>query len=367
MKPITFYVARCVASGVALGVLASCGGSAGSDAEEASAPRHSVVVTHPTAADGGSTSTALPGVVAEQHMANIGFKTAGQITRIHVKEGDAVKAGQLLATLDDSDYRLGVEALEIQCNQVRDEVARARRLFDKNSLSANDYEKAEAGLRQLEVQLRVNRNKLAYTRLHAPVSGVITSVNFSPGEMVDAGTAMFGLMSASQLEVECDIPAALYKRLGTVGAITCTPSAAPEEVYPLRVKSVVPKADGNQMYRLTLTFANGVPSGITSGTNVSVTVGASAAGSKEGVRLTLPVSAIFRDGREVCVWKVMPDSTVTKQRVEVAAAPGGGEVTVSAGLSGGETIVRAGVGALHQGDRVKVIKPASETNPGNLL
>lgn len=63
----------------------------------------------------------------------------------------------MLAELDDEDYKLGVEALQIQYNQLKDEVARTRKLFEQKSVSANDYEKASAGLRQLGVQLQVNK------------------------------------------------------------------------------------------------------------------------------------------------------------------------------------------------------------------
>lgn len=59
-----------------------------------------------------------PGIVKETHTINLGFKIAGQISHILVKEGDYVKRGQLLARLDDEDYRLGVEALQIQYDQL---------------------------------------------------------------------------------------------------------------------------------------------------------------------------------------------------------------------------------------------------------
>ena len=49
-----------------------------------------------------------PGIVREAHTIGLGFKTAGQIERICVKEGDYVRRGQLLAELDAADFRLGV-------------------------------------------------------------------------------------------------------------------------------------------------------------------------------------------------------------------------------------------------------------------
>ena len=104
------------------GTLCSCGG----------APREqpdvrSVVLTEPVILDSLSV-VHYPGVVREAHSISLGFKTAGQIQRIYAQEGDYVRRGELLAELDDEDYRLGVEALQIQYDQLSDEVGKATRL-----------------------------------------------------------------------------------------------------------------------------------------------------------------------------------------------------------------------------------------------
>lgn len=74
----------------------------------------SVVLTHPVRI-GTEEVKHFSGVVQENHNISLGFKTAGQLEEILIKEGDPVKRGQLIARLDDTDYRLAVEALEIQC------------------------------------------------------------------------------------------------------------------------------------------------------------------------------------------------------------------------------------------------------------
>ena len=176
-KTITFIILA--------GVFCACGRSS----EEDPGIR-SVVLTAPIVLESTYTIN-HPGIVREAHTINLGFKTAGQIERIHVREGDYVRQGELLAELDDTDYQLGVEALQIQYDQLKDEVKRMTQLFNQKSISANDYEKAVSGLKQLGVQLQVNKNKLDYTKLYAPTNGYVQSVNFSPAEMVNAGTALF--------------------------------------------------------------------------------------------------------------------------------------------------------------------------------
>lgn len=321
--------------------------------------RHSVCVSRVSSASVDSLRS-FSGVVKEENCISLAFKTAGQISNIYVKEGDRVAAGQLLASLDDADYKLGVEALQIQYDQVSDEVNRARRLFEKKSMSANDYEKAEAGLRQLAVQLQVNKNKLDYTRLYAPVAGIIEAVNFSPAEMVDAGTSVFSLIDTGNMEVVCDVPARFFNERERFCSFSCTPSSGGGESCPLRLLGIVPKADGNQLYRIYLAFQGRPAAGITSGTNVDVTIGL----APESERTSVPAKAVFRKDGADCVWVLQPDSTVTARRVEVDRSVAGKHLAVISGLREGETVVRAGVSALHEGEKVRVMAEPSETNVG---
>ncbi len=312
----------------------------------------------------GSFSRIFAGVVEEDATINLGFKTAGEIKKIFVKEGTRVSAGQLLAELDDADYKLGVEALEVQYEQVRNEVERARRLMEKKSMADNDYEKAEAGLKQLAVQLQVNKNKLAYTRLYAPTDGVIEQVNFSKGEMVDAGTAVFSMISSGRMEVVCDISAAAYRLRNDFTGFQCAVASGDSiSRYPMTLLSIIPKADGNQLYRMRLGFNGAVPSALTPGMNVEVAVEAAEADSA----VMVPLSAVFIHEGQTSVWVLQNDSTVERTAVTVAPEPKGKMAEISSGLSAGSKVVSAGVSALQQGEKVKVIGKPSETNVGNLL
>lgn len=343
---------------VVAGVFASCG-----DAPQCGSTVHSVMVTTPEAMEGTVVKN-YSGIVREAHTINLGFKTPGQIERILVAEGDYVHKGQLLAELDDADYRLGVEALQIQYDQLKDEVGRTEQLYRQKSISANDYEKATAGLRQLGVQLQANKNKLNYTKLYAPTDGYIQAVNFSPAEMVDAGTALFTLLDVSRMEVVADIPVAEYQQRDRFTRYFCQVAGSEGEL-PMQLLSLTPKADGNQLYQLRLTFMGQPGKQLTAGMNVQVgivmtdTVGATG--------FALPLCAVFRDGDTSCVWVLGADSTLVKQQVVLDGSDSRGRAVIREGLTGSEQIVRAGVNALQEGEKVRVIERASKTNVGGLL
>ena len=269
----------------------------------------SVSLTKPVALS-GETTRFYSGIVKAAHEVNLGFKTAGQIARICVSEGDYVQQGQLLAELDDADYRLAVEALQIQYDQLKDEVERMKQLFDRKSVSANDFEKASAGLRQLGVQLQVSRNKLDYTKLYAPTDGYIQQVNYSPAEMVDAGTPLFNLLDVSHMEVVADIPAGEYSRHDLFTRFYCK-VAGIEDEFTMKLSNCSPKADGNQLYQLCLIFTGKPDRRLTAGMNAEV--GIVAADGEREAGFAVPLCAVFRDndGDEPCVWVFGADSTVS--------------------------------------------------------
>ena len=323
----------------------------------------SVSLTRPIAFN-RETSHLYSGIVKAAHEVSLGFKTAGQIARIHVSEGDYVQQGQLLAELDDADYQLAVDALQIQYDQLKDEVERTKQLFNQKSVSANDFEKASAGLRQLGVQLQANRNKLDYTKLYAPTNGYIQTVNFSPAEMVDAGTALFTLLDVSRLEVEVSIPANEYLRRDQFTGFTCRAAGLKNGVQ-LRLGSITPKADGNQLYHLTLAFAGQPDRRLTAGMNVEV--GITVADTTRTGGFGVPPGAVFLDGEVPCVWVFGADSTIERRPVALREMDNEGRVVVIDGLTGGERIVRAGVSALEEGEKVRVVETPSQTNAGGLL
>lgn len=302
------------------------------------------------------------GIVEENHEISLGFKTAGQIEKIYVKEGAYVRKGQLLAKLDDKDYNLGVQALQIQYDQLKDEVARTERLFKQKSVSANDYEKAKAGLEQLGVQLQVNKNKLEYTELYAPTDGCIKSVNFSPAEMVDAGTALFTLLDLSSLSISVDIPIDLYKERAKFTAYSCTVNG---EQLSLRLESIVPKADGNQLYRMKLAFGEAKTAALSAGMNVQVGIAVGDEATQGG--LALPLSSIFYVDGEPNVWALQSDSTIVRKPVALSGLSHQGKAVVSGGIDRNENIVSAGATVLKEGEKVKIVSQSAKTNVGGLL
>lgn len=302
------------------------------------------------------------GVVKGAHEISVGFKTAGQIQKIYVKQGDYVKKGQLLAQLDSSDYKLGLDAYKIQYDQVKDEVARLKTMFDAKTISENDYEKAKVGLDQLKIQVKTYQNKVDYTTLYAPTSGYIQSVNNDPSEMIDAGSPILNLLDNSKYEVVVNIPAKLYVEKELFKGYFMTSKFIGDKKLPLNLISISPKADGNQLYEMRFIIEN-PNSGITAGMNIELHI------KKENIdnvnKYTITPHAVFSRNEKTYVW-VYSNSKVTSKEVLVDGIDENGDLYIS-GITDSTQIVRAGVNALHENETVVVLKDASDTNIGGLL
>lgn len=338
--------------------LAACSGTK----EQPATTYHNVFTINPEPAGTAGVMT-LPAIVEESRSISVGFKTAGQIERIYVKEGQHVTAGQPLALLDTTDYALGISTLREKYRQMQIENQRRARLHESGNMSDNDYENAVSGMRQMALQLKLEENKLDYCRLTSPASGVVTKVNFEASEMVDAGTPVIELMDNNTLEIVADMPVRMYAGRENFRAYSGESTLEPGKMIALRFLSLTPRADNAQLYRLRLTPAEATGK-LTPGMNIKVTIESESRGNSA---VRVPLIALFENNGHTCVWIVNPaDSVITARQVTTAGTATDGIAEITSGLSAADVIVRAGVHHLTEGEKVNIITE-SDTNPGNVI
>ncbi len=307
----------------------------------------------------------LPGVVKASNEMNIGFKTAGQISRFLVHEGDFVKEGDVIAELDRKDYLLQLEASQIQYDQLKAEVERLEVLFKRNNIAANDYEKALAGLSALSIQLQADKNTIEYTVLRSPVSGYIQAVNFSKSEMVGAGTAVVRLIDLSTVKVEAELPASLYMRKNDFITYSCQTNLIQNEEVPLKVLGINQKSNSSQLHKIS--FVPESPnSGLIAGMNVKVVITIDDSKNIKGTAYTLPLKTVFSEKDKSYVW-VVENNTVKKRNIQIGGISSDGAMIILSGISENDKIVKAGIRVLNENDKVNIIPEPEKTNVGGLL
>lgn len=307
------------------------------------------------------------GIIKEMQDIQLAFRTSGQIEKVNVKKGDYVRKGDLIARLDSKDYQLEVRGLQAQYDQMQREVERMRQLYTDKSLSGNDFEKAEATLEELKTRLQISKNRLSYTTLEAPVNGYVQDVLYEQTEMVNSGSVVANLINIEHMEVECDIPASLYLKRDAFSDFSCRTNLAAKE-YPLQLISILPKADNNQLYKMCLLLSAQKQAELTAGMNVTLNIGLSEKQNKGTTQLfNLPIKSIFTEEGKSYLWIMDTDSVIHRREITFHSIDSDGQAVVSGILSENDAVIKAGVNALHDKDKVRIIREAEKTNIGEII
>lgn len=343
---------------VSLGIILSLNFISCNHKADNSSPSLRNVVLTEVETSGDISSKNFAGVVEEGSSVNAAFMTGGKISSRLVKEGDRVKKGQMIASLDDTDYLIGVNQLQVQYDQMVSEKKRMDEMYARHNIAPNDYEKFETGFRQLELQLDMAKNKLGYTKLYSPINGFIAFKYMEPGELVDAGTPIYKITDDSNMTVTTDLPLSIYLNRDR---ITATYGSVPNimDKIPLKIESFTPDADNNQLYHMKLNVPRSYSGDLTKGMNMEVVIEMN--NDLQGETM-VPSRSLFENEGLSYVWIFNEkDSTISKKQISVSGAPQG-SMSMVKGLAGKEKIVAAGVKQLKEGEKVKVVPNPIDNN-----
>jgi membrane fusion protein (multidrug efflux system) len=299
---------------------------------------------------------AASGTVDANTTADLGFKVSGRAAVVLADEGETVRAGQLLASLDATDYRLSADQAAASAAQAADEFARMRELFSRGSLAPNDFKKFETATQVAESQSSLARQRLADTRLTAPIAGVIARRAVDAGEMVGAGTPVFTIVAVDPVEIRVGIPEVQVGgiKLGAPARITI-PALAGEE-FQAKVGMIGVAADpASRTYPVKLVVSN---------SGRALLPGMIAEARINGDRMvraiTVPGEAVVRDADgATLVFVYFPkERRVYGRRVTVGALIGR-EVEITSGLQPSDLVVVGGQQRLRDGVLVSATADAS--------
>ncbi|RZF27238.1 efflux RND transporter periplasmic adaptor subunit [Paraburkholderia sp. UYCP14C] len=341
--------------------------------KEAAAPAPRPVVALAVHADGHALQAAsLPGEVQARYSTPLSFRVAGKIIERRVRLGDTVKSGEVVALLDPADAQKNAASTQAQLDAAQHNLVYAQQQLERDRAQAkenliapaqleqttNAYASALAQRDQAQQQAALAKNQLQYTTLVAGHAGVITAEQADTGQNVSAGQAVYNLAWSGDVDVLCDVPESALAAFAVGQNASVTLAALPGRKLGARVRELSPAADPQSRTwraRLTLIDAGAdVRLGMTA--DVTPAVPLAAAAAQHGV-FTLPVTALFHEGREPAVWVVRAaDHTLELRRVTVTRYYERTFV-VSDGLKNGESVVLQGVHTVSAGEKVRAIAP----------
>lgn len=292
--------------------------------------------------------------------AQVCFLVSGKVLFVGPREGEYVKKGQVLASIETTDYRLPLAAAKAQADQARigyeraeDEFQRMKMLYDSKSLAPNDFQKYKAAydsaMQQYEQAVaseKLSRKRLTDGTLCAPASGYIAKRSVEPGDTASPGRPVFEIVQMDPLEVSAGVPETDVHlvRIGQKADITVP--AIPGKLFQGTVRVINVSADPNtRTYMTRISVANREHE-----LRVGMVAEATIRGDKMLSMATLPGDVVVRDPQGATqVYIYFPDQKrVYAKRVEIGAAVNK-NVEIKSGLSGNELIVLAGQSKLRNG------------------
>ncbi len=355
-------------------VLASCGGGGRTQFGDNEFP----VVT--VGATDAALQTTYPATIKGIQDVQVRPKVSGFITKVYVHEGQAVKAGQLLFTIDSETYRAAVRQAQAAVNTAKAQLNTAKltyennkMLFEKNvigqyalSTAENAYTTAQASLAQAQASLASARETLSWCNVTSPAAGFIGSLPFKQGALVSASSAdpLTTVSDISTMEVffsmsESEILSMTKTSGSGAAAIAAMPSVklqlADGTIYNhpgkvVKMSGVIDAATGS--LSLIAHFPN--PQRLLkSGGAGQIVIPTNATRA-----ILVPKDACSEVQDKVFVYVLGQDNKVKYTEIKVNPQDDGNYYIVTAGLKVGDRYVSKGTAKLSDGMQIKPITEA---------
>jgi RND family efflux transporter MFP subunit len=346
---------------------------------------------------GGASLLDASGYIVARRRATVSSKITGKVVEVRLEEGQRVEAGEIIARLDDSNWKAALAQSNAQLQQAEANLASAQTAFDdaKPIFERNEQQKAVAVISaqsfdEAKAQFNVARNNLLIahsaldsaragvavaqrslddTVIRAPFSGIVTEKAAQPGEMVSPVSAGGGftrtgigtIVDMDSLEVEVDVSENFINRVRPQQPVVIKLNAYPDWDIPGSVIAMIPTADrAKATVKVRIAIKLKDPRIIPEmGARVSFlsekepqAPGAEKTPAASGV--TIPAEAVATSGDTSIVY-VIHDSAVERRAVRLGAKTAAGQVVI-AGLAIGDIVALGDLTKLGDGVRIRIEK-----------
>lgn len=372
---------------VSMGLLVGCGSGPGASAKKAESAAPIAVSVRKAA------NVKLPevyeatGSVRARVTTVLSARTMGSVLEVRVQPGDTVKAGQVVAVLDARDTATsqrqaeagrreamdaqpeadsGVEAAKAQLDLAESSHRRMKSLFDEKSITAQEFDEAEARLktarasyemarakrRQLDARVHQADEAVAQAKLQAsfahvsaPFAGTVVERKAEPGMLASPGTPIVVIEQGGAYRLEASVDETRLAKIRTGMAVKVHLDVFDKDI-DARVGEVVPALDaGSHSFTVKINLP-GVP-GLRSGV-----FGRALFAFGERDTLAVPATALMHDGQVDRL--LVAENGVARGRLVKAGTSSGEQVEILSGLSAGELVIDRPPQGLADGARIEV-------------
>ena len=303
----------------------------------------------------------ISGSLKAVNSALVKARAAGELQGLTLREGDTVKAGQVIARVDATEYGARVKQAQEQADAAKAQIDIAQRQWDNNKAlvdqgfisktaldtSWNNFSAAQANHKAALAAVEVARKTLEDTVLRAPISGVVAQRLAQPGERVGVEARVIEIVDLSRLELEAALSPgdSLDVRVGQEAALQIEGSNRPVKAKVARINPSAQAGSRSVLVYLAIADASGLRQGLFAQGTL---------GTGRMSALTVPLSAVRTDKPAPYV-QAVENNQVAHKAVELGARGESGKETMVAvqGLAAGTMVIQGNLGPLREGTAVR--------------
>ncbi|TWG86410.1 RND family efflux transporter MFP subunit [Cupriavidus gilardii J11] len=306
----------------------------------------------------------LSGSLRALNQAAVKAKVSGEVMQVLVREGEPVRAGQVIVRIDPTEYEARVAQARGQMLASRGQFENSRQTWERNRnlvgrgfISQTAFDKfqseldvARANLDAAEAGLAVAQKALSDTVVKSPLDGMVSVRSVQPGEKVSPDTKLLDVVDLRTLELEAPVP------MGEVGRVAIgqpvrleVEGAGAFEGKLVRINPAV--TEGTRSIMLYVRVDN-ADRRLRAGMFAQ---GGLVLGTRAGV-VTVPITAVRNDGERAFVYTIDSGALAERPVTLGARDDTSGLVEIASGLASGAQVVRTNLGTLRVGSQVRLVK-----------
>lgn len=305
-----------------------------------------------------SRHTDVQAVVISDDLVSASSEMGGRITKLHVKENQYVKRGQLIASVDAVTIDKQTAEIEKSLELAQMVYDRQKRLWDQNIGSEIQYLEAKNNKERIEKSLETIASQRAKANVYAPISGVVDMEFLKQGEMASPGMPIVNILNTSTVKFVADVPESYLGKIKK-GQMVDIYIPALDKEYQKRVSQLGRSIDpANRTFKIEIESSNG------SGTlkpNLLAEVKFEDLNIKDAI--LLPVNLIQEEvgGKKYVYTSVVKDGKKWAQKTYIETSETNGEeIVITSGIGEGDQVITEGSNSVSNMTLISLEKLESE-------
>lgn len=296
------------------------------------------------------TST-VAGQLSPLRVVGVTSQVGGALLRVTVEEGSRVTRGQLLAELDSRELDAQLRAARANQSVARATLERSEQLRTNQVITAAEFERDQAALISADATVSQLETRLGFTRIVAPMAGVVMQRFVQTGDIVGGASRLFTIADVSTLVTQLPVSELEVPFLREGSNVQVLVDALGRDV-PGRIRRIFPAADSvSRLVPVEISISDAQQAGLKPGFSVRVTLNL----DERSNALVIPTRAVVGAAGSQSVY-VIREGKAERRRIRVGTDLDG-KMEVFEGLVAGDTIITTGSALLRDGAAVRIVDP----------